>query len=279
MNSYSNGLDLLGVGNLLFASICLSTSPGTGQASRRALSTRPVVIGNTTTATPIIINDDTLATPIVINSPAVGLVSDNSSFELLPSVSSNFTAHDLPAIFITTVLEVPSLTSSNNDITTPAPTGGAATPSPTTVMVDSSIPKITIETIRTSTIGETTAPDNEGTSKGPSQPLPFSTQASPGGEVTTSGTHTMEMSSPLPSVISSDEPEVTTDVPAPFSSQINGKNEGCHTVSSTLDGYSAARLYQSLLGLQPLWRQGGGPTKFDIITVRRSEEDLAEEDD
>ncbi|KAI0535621.1 hypothetical protein GGR58DRAFT_504099 [Xylaria digitata] len=216
MDVYDGGLGALGVGNLPFSSISPSTSLGTAQVSREPL---PTIVGNAT-AMSIITSDGALATPIVINSIAAGLLPDNSSSEFLPSVSSNFTAQESPAIFIRTVLDTPGLARSGDEIITSAPTGATPTPE-TTVIVDSSIPRITIETVRISTTSETTTSDNERASTDSSQSLPFSTQVSPGSEPTTLGwRYNGDVADT--SVIRSDESDVTTDVPAPFSSLING---------------------------------------------------------
>ncbi|GAW19099.1 hypothetical protein ANO14919_085830 [Xylariales sp. No.14919] len=202
MNTYGNGLGLLGIGN---PPIALEASLPTPEA----LLTRSIVIGNIT-ATP---NDDTPAT----------VVPSNSSFELLPSFLSNFTAHANPTM---TVPE--SFASSGDNIITPAPTGEAEASSPTSVMVDSTEP-ITIETVRTSTIGGVTASD-------PLQPLPLPTQAVSGGEVTISvEQRTMEIISSLPSMVRSGEPEVTTDLPFPFESPVNKKDEVAMLTTMTPD--------------------------------------------
>ncbi|RWA13825.1 hypothetical protein EKO27_g1280 [Xylaria grammica] len=191
MNTCGNGLGLLGIGN---PPITLEASLPTPEA----LLTRSIVIGNIT-ATP---NDDTPAT----------VVPSNSSFELLPSFLSNFTAHANPTM---TVPE--SFASSGDNIITPAPTSEAKASSPTSVIVDSTEP-ITIETVY------------------PPQPLPLPTQAVSGGEVTISvEQRTMEIISSLPSVVRSGEPEMSTDLPFPFESQVNKKDEVATLTTMTPD--------------------------------------------
>ncbi|KAI8626796.1 hypothetical protein F5Y19DRAFT_444426 [Xylariaceae sp. FL1651] len=87
---------------------------------------------------------------------------------LLPTLSPNFTEvvvtiQTSPTIQETTKPDVSNPVTIGDDIITPAPVGGPATSTPSSV-VDSSLPKITIETVRVSTKNEST-PDAGITSR------------------------------------------------------------------------------------------------------------------
>lgn len=124
-----------------FANIYQNVSLPRSQAScPAALPTGSAVINDTTTAS-MTVNNDTLAAPII------------STLTLVPSGSPNPTIQDSPAVTLSEVLD---FLRSSYDVITPAPT--ATEEEPTTV-VDSSLPKITIETARRSTTDATTTPD------------------------------------------------------------------------------------------------------------------------
>ncbi|KAI3343649.1 hypothetical protein F4824DRAFT_16003 [Ustulina deusta] len=136
-----------------FASIYQNVSLARSQAScPAALPTGSAVI-NDTTAASMTVNNDTLGASIMANNAIVDLGTLYSTLTLVPSGSPNPTIQDSPAVTLSEVLD---FLRSSYDVITPAPT--ATEEEPTTV-VDSSLPKITIETARRSATDATTTPD------------------------------------------------------------------------------------------------------------------------
>ncbi|KAI1428552.1 hypothetical protein F5Y12DRAFT_32972 [Xylaria sp. FL1777] len=124
--------------------------------SPETLPNSPVLNVNTTAA-PMMINNDTLATPIVVDSAVVGAATLSSTFTPLTSSFPNPSTQDTPSMTLPEAIDF--LHSGDNVITlAPTPSDDDDPPRPPIITIDSALPKITIETVRTSTAAATTTP-------------------------------------------------------------------------------------------------------------------------